>query len=62
MWNVKYMIIPVIFEATGIVTKSLKKSLEAVTGKPSTHSLQKTATGLLRMSNTIREVLYFNGG
>jgi hypothetical protein len=57
MWNVKYMIVPAIIGATGIVTKGLKKSLEAVTGKPSIHSLQKTTTGLLRMSHTIREVL-----
>jgi hypothetical protein len=47
MWNVKYMIVPVIIGVTGIVTKGLKKSLEAVTGKPSIHSLQKTSTGLL---------------
>jgi hypothetical protein len=31
------MIIPIKIGATGIVTKVLKKSLEAVTGKPSTH-------------------------
>jgi hypothetical protein len=30
MWIVKYIIIPVIIEATGIVTKALKKNLEAV--------------------------------
>ena len=57
MWNAQYLIIPVITGATGIVTKVLKKSLEAVTGKPSTHSLQKTTTGLFRMSHTIRELL-----
>jgi hypothetical protein len=45
MWNVKYMITPVITGTTGVVTKGLKKSLEAVTGKPSTYSLQKTTTG-----------------
>jgi hypothetical protein len=57
MWNVKYMIIPVIIGATGIETKVLKNSLEAVTGKPSKYSVQKTTTGLLRMSHTVREVL-----
>jgi len=51
MWNVKYMIIPVITGATGVVTKNLKKSLKAVTGNLLTHSLQKTTTGLLRMSH-----------
>jgi hypothetical protein len=30
MWNVKYMIIPAIIGSTGIVTKALKKNLEAV--------------------------------
>ena len=37
------IIIPVIIEATGIVTKSLRKNLEAVPGKHSIDSLQKTA-------------------
>jgi len=57
MWNVKYMIITVITGATGIVAKCLNKSLKAVRGKPSTHSLQKTTAGLLRMSHTTLEVL-----
>jgi hypothetical protein len=43
MWNVKCTIIPVIIEATGIVTKSLRKSLEAKPGKSSIDLLQKTA-------------------
>jgi hypothetical protein len=30
MWNVKCVIIPVIIGATGIVTKGLKKLLEAM--------------------------------
>jgi hypothetical protein len=34
MWNLKCMIIPVIIGATGIVTRSLRKNLEAVPGKP----------------------------
>ena len=43
MWNMKCTIIPVIIGATGIVTRSLKKNLEAVPGKHSIDSLQKTA-------------------
>ena len=43
MWNLKCTIIPVIIGATGIVTRSLRKNLEAVPGKHSTDSLQKTA-------------------
>jgi hypothetical protein len=37
------MIRPVIIGATGIVTKGLKKNLEAIPGKHSIDSLQKTA-------------------
>jgi hypothetical protein len=33
MWNLKFTIIPVIIGATGIVTRSLRKNLEAVPGK-----------------------------
>ena len=33
MWNLKCTIIPVITGATGIVTRSLRKNLEAVAGK-----------------------------
>jgi len=40
MRNLKCTIIPVIIGATGTVTRSLRKNLEAVPGK---HSLQKTA-------------------
>jgi len=43
MWNLKCTIIPVITGATGIVTRSLRKNLEAVPGKYSRDSLQKTA-------------------
>ena len=48
-------IVPVIIGATGIVTRSLKKNLETVTGKHSIDSLQKTA--ILGTSHTIRKVL-----
>ena len=43
MRNLKCTIIPVTIEATGIVMISLKKNLEAVSGKHSIDSLQKTA-------------------
>ena len=39
----KCMIIPVVIGATGIVTKGLNKNLEAIPGKCSIDSLQKTA-------------------
>jgi hypothetical protein len=47
------MIISVLIEATGIVTKGLKKNLKAITEKHSIYSLQKTAT--LGTSHTIRK-------
>jgi hypothetical protein len=55
MWNLKCTIIPVIIEATGIVTRSLKKNLKAVPGKNSIDSLQKTA--IIGTSHIIRKVL-----
>jgi hypothetical protein len=55
MWNLKCTIIPVIIVATGILTRSLKKNLEAVPGKHSIDSLQKTA--ILGTSHIIRKVL-----
>ena len=55
MWNLIRMIIPVIIEATGIVTRSLRKNMEAVPGKHSIGSLQKTA--ILGTSHVIRKVL-----
>ena len=55
MWNLKCTIIPVIIGATGIVTRSLRKNLEAVLGKHSIDSLQKTA--VLGTSHIIRKVL-----
>jgi hypothetical protein len=42
MWNLKCTILPVI-GATGFVMRSLRKKLEAVPGKHSKDSLQKTA-------------------
>ena len=55
MWNLKCTIVPVIIGATGIVTRSLRKNLEAVPGKHSIDSLQKTA--ILGTSHIIRKVL-----
>jgi hypothetical protein len=54
MWNRKCTIIPVIIEATRMVTKSLRKSLELITGKYSIDSLQKAA--ILGISHIIRKV------
>jgi hypothetical protein len=55
MWDMKCVIIPVIIGATGIVTEGLKTNLEAIPGKHSTDSLQKTA--VLGTSHIIRTVL-----
>jgi len=55
MWNLKCTIIPVIIGTTGIVTRSLRKNLEAAPGKHSIDSLQKTA--ILGTSRKIRKVL-----
>ena len=55
VWSLKCMIIPVIIGATGIVTRSLRKNLEAVPGKHPIDSLQKTA--ILGTSHIIRKVL-----
>jgi hypothetical protein len=49
------MIIPVIIGATGIVTKGLKKNLEAIPVKHLIDSLQKTA--ILGTSHIIWKVL-----
>ena len=55
MWNLKCAIIPVIFGVTGIVSRSLRKNLEAVPGKHSIDSLQKAA--IFGTSHIIRKVL-----
>ena len=55
MRNMKCTIVPVIFGATGIVMRSLKKNLETIPGKHSTGSLQKTA--ILGTSHIIRKAL-----
>jgi fructose-1,6-bisphosphatase/sedoheptulose 1,7-bisphosphatase-like protein len=55
MLNLERTIILVITGATGIVTKSLRKNLECISGKHSIDSLQKTA--ILGTSHIIRKVL-----
>ena len=55
MWNLKCTIVPVIIGAAGILTRSLRKNLEAVPGKLSIDSLQMTA--ILGTSHIIRKVL-----
>ena len=55
LWNLKCTIIPVIIGATGIVTRSLRKNLEAIPGKHSIDSLQKTA--ILGTPHIIRKVV-----
>jgi hypothetical protein len=55
MWNLKCTIIPVTIGAPAILTRSLRKNLEAVPEKHLIDSLQKTA--LLGTSHIIRKVL-----
>jgi hypothetical protein len=55
MWNLKCTIIPVIIGATRILTRSLRKNLEAIREKHSIGSLQKTA--ILGTSHIVRKVL-----
>ena len=55
MWNLKCTIAPVIIGATGIVTRSVRKHVEAVPGKHSIDSQQKTA--IYGTSHIIRKVL-----
>ena len=56
-WNLKRTTIPVITGATGILTRSLKINLEAVPGKHSIYSLQKTTKAILGTSHIIGKVL-----
>jgi hypothetical protein len=55
MWNMRCLIIPVRIGATGIVTKALRKNLEAIPGNLSTDSLEKTA--ILGTSHIIQKAL-----
>ena len=56
MWKWKCTTIPVITGATGRVTRSLRKNLEAVPEKHSIDSLQKTA--ILGTSHILRKILH----
>jgi hypothetical protein len=49
------MVMPVVIGDTGILTEGLRKNLEAIPGRHSIHSLQKTAT--LGTSHIIRKAL-----
>jgi hypothetical protein len=60
MWNMKCIIIPVIIRTIRIVTKDLKKNLEAIPGKHSVVLLQKTA--ILGTSHIIQKVLQCETG
>jgi hypothetical protein len=44
MWNVKAKVIPVIIEATGIISKSLRQYLGNILEKCKIKEIQKTAT------------------
>jgi hypothetical protein len=55
MWDLKCEFISVITGATGIVTKCLRKTLEAIPGKHSINSPQNTA--ILGTSHVKRKVL-----
>jgi phage head maturation protease len=54
IWNIECMITPVITGATVVVTKDLKRNLEAAPRRHSIDSLQKAANGT---SHVVREVL-----
>ena len=60
MWNLKCLIIPVMIETTGRVTKGLRKNLEAILGKHSVDVVQKTA--VLGTSHILQRVLYSESG
>jgi hypothetical protein len=55
LWNLNCTIIPIIIGATGIVMRSIRKNLEAVSGKHLIDSRQKTA--ILGTLHIIRKVL-----
>ena len=56
MWNVKTKVIPIIIEATGTISKSLKKNyVSNIPGKHEVKKLQKTA--ILGTAQILRKVL-----
>jgi len=55
MWNVNTKVIPVIIGATGTVSKSFRKYVSNIPGKPEMKELQKTA--ILGTAHILRKVL-----
>ena len=55
MWNLKCTIVPVIIGATGTVTRSLKKNLQAIPGTHPIDFLQEVA--ILGTSHILRKAL-----
>jgi hypothetical protein len=55
MWNVKAKVIPVIFGATGTISKSFRKHVSDIPGKHDVRELQKTA--ILGTAHILRKVL-----
>ena len=55
MWNIKFIVIQAATGDTEMLTKVLKKCVEAIPGKRSIESLQKTA--VLYTPHIIRKVL-----
>ena len=60
MWNMKCVIISVITGDNGIAKKGLKKNSEAMPGKHSTDSIQKTA--VLGTLHIVWKVLQYETG
>jgi len=57
MWNVKTKVIPVIIEATGTISKSLRKYVSNIPGKYEVKDLQKTT--ILGTAHILRKVLMY---
>jgi hypothetical protein len=55
MWNVKQMVIPVISEATGTISKSFRKYVSSIPGNHEVRYLQKT--DILGTAHIFRKVL-----
>jgi hypothetical protein len=55
MWNVKTRVIPVIIEATGTISKSLRKYVSTIPGNQVVKELQKIA--ILGNAHILRKVL-----
>jgi hypothetical protein len=55
MWNVKARVIPVIFRATGTISKSFRKYVGDIPGNHDIKELQKTA--ILGTAHILRKVL-----